>query len=170
MLYKKITPLYVIINIFVFFAVVIFHSSFADVFTIKSATPMLLLPLITAFAFYHSSLACLGVGLICGAVVDSVSAGSYCFNTILFIVLATVGSRAANSLFNKNIKAAAVAAIISSSFYFISSWLVFYAFGSTLEDSLGYILSYGLPSAIYSALFIFPFYYIFKVIEKIKYK
>lgn len=170
MLYKKNNPLYIIINVLIFFVIFIFQSTTVNIIAIKSVSPLLLLSLITAFGFYHSPLVCLSAGIICGAALDSIVADSYCFNTLCFAVFGVFVSKASNSLFNKNIKAAAALSFIISSCYFVLVWLVFHTFDSLIENSLGYLFSFSIPSAFYSSLFIFPFYYLFKALEKIKYK
>ncbi len=168
MLKKRTSPIKIVLNIVIFFLVIILHTSEALDISIKTATPFLLLPLITAFSFFNPLGACVIAGILSGALIDSVSSGAYCYNTILITILACFVSLASDNLFNKNIQSAAVLSFIVSGVYYVFLWLLFHNFGSSLEDSVGYLLSYAFPSAVYSALFIFPFYYICRILSKIK--
>ena len=168
MLEKKYSPLIFIVNTAVFFVVIMLHTSEIADLSIKTATPFLLLPLITAFSMFapmrHSVIA----GIISGALIDSVSSRSYCFNTIIFLVIAVFVCVAANNLFNKNIQSAAVLSLITAAIYYILLWICFYSIPGTLEDSLGFLLRYALPSAVYSAVFIFLFYYLYRFLYETK--
>ena len=46
--------------------------------------------------------------------------------------------------------------------YFILRWLIFYAFTVGAQDNLTYLLHYAFPSVIYTNIFIFPFYFLYK--------
>jgi cell shape-determining protein MreD len=149
-----------IVNAAVFFAVIFFHTSEIADISIKTATPFILLPLITAYSIFAPFGYSLAAGLISGAFIDSVSSRAYCFNTIMLMLIATFVCMASSYLFNKNIKSAAVLALITSGAYFIFLWLFFYSGTGSMEDSVGFLLKYAFPSAVYSAVFIFPFYYL----------
>lgn len=162
MLTKKHHPLIFFANLFIFFAAVLLHTSEIIDISIKNATPILLIPLLTAFSVFSESGAAAVTGFICGAFLDSVTSGAYCFNTAVLMLIGFSVSCAANSLFNRNVFAAAVLSLIASAVYFILVWLVFHAIGVSVQSSLLYLLSYALPSAIYTAVFIFPFYFLYK--------
>ena len=153
------------VNVAVFFVVIIFHTSEIIDISIKNATPMLLLPLLTAFAFFSPMSACIIAGLISGTLLDSISQG-YCFNTLVLLVLAISVNLIANTLFNKNLFSAVLLSFMTSGAYYLLRWCVFHLVNRTLEDSLGYLLLYGLPSAVYSAILIFPFYYLYKALTE----
>lgn len=168
MLAKKRHPVIFTVNILLFFGVILFSGNDIIDISIKNATPLLLLPMLTAFSIFNSVTACALTGFITGALLDSVSSGTYCFNTIILMVLSVSVSLAANNLFNKNIRAAAALSLMTSFIYYIVYWLVFMAFGVEIQNSLIYLLEYGLPSAVYSAVFIFPFYFLYRHFAKIK--
>ncbi len=168
MYYKRIKPSIIITNVLLFFFLIIFSCSGAVDISIKSASPVILLPLITAFAIFNNLTISAVLGFICGAALDSVSAESYCFNTIFFFVIAIAVHLASNYLFNKNFFGAAALCLLVCAIYFLSLWAVFYAFGVSLLDSIGYLLTHGAPSTIYSAIFIIPFYFLYKKLEKQK--
>lgn len=161
---KRRNFLILIVNIALFFTVILFHTSEIINLSILNATPMLLLPLITAFAIFSPMSACIIASLISGALIDSVAQG-YCFNTLVLLIIAVCVNLFSNSLFNKNLISAIVLSLISSGGYYFLIWGRFHIIGKTVEDSLGYLFRYALPSAVYSALFIFPFYYLYKYLN-----
>lgn len=168
MLAKKRHPIIFIINILLFFVVIIFSGNDIIDISIKNATPLLALPLLCGFAIFSSFESAVIAGLLTGIMLDSVSLGSYCFNAIVFLILGAFISISSNTLFNKNIRAAIALSVMVCFIYFTAYWLVFEAFGKELENSLIYLLQYAVPSAAYSAIFIIPFYYLYKHFDKIK--
>ena len=168
MLRKKHHPLLFIANVFIFTFVILFDTSELADISIKTATPMLVLPLLSAYAFFASTQHCIVVGAITGAFIDSVSYGAYSFNTIVLLLLTVAVSLLSNNLFNKNIRAAVVLTFLISAVYFIFLWLFFYTVAGDMKSSLGYLLKYAIPSAVYSTAFILPFYYIYRKFNNIK--
>lgn len=162
MIAKKNNPLIFISNILIFLIVLFFDMNNKVDISIRNATPLLIIPLLTAFSVFSSLEAATVVGLFSGAMLDSVAAGSYCFNTISLFIMGAVVNLAANNLFNKNMRGVAALTLITAVLYFTAYWLTFYAFGVGIKNSLIYLMSYGFPSAIYSSIFIFPFYFIYK--------
>lgn len=168
MLEKKSHPGIFFLNVLIFFLLIIFHTSEFINISIKTATPLLLLPMLTAFAIFEPFGISATAGFIIGAFLDSVADGSYCFNTLVLMLIGGFVSLFANNLFNKNIFAAAVLSLISCIIYYVLLWFSFHLFGRTVYDSLSYLLGYGFPSAVYSAVFIFPFYFLHRHFNKIK--
>lgn len=155
----------VILNLLIFFLSLFFYYTGMLPIAIKGIAPLLILPILTAFSFFHSPLACALTGLACGVFMDSCALGSYCFNAIVLLLIGTFVSLAASNLFNKNIFSSLVLSLIVCTVYFLLLWLVFHTDGS-INDSLIYLLKYALPSAVYSAVFILPFYYLFRYFNK----
>lgn len=155
-----------LLNILIFFLPLLFYYSGILTLSIKGATPLLVLPILTAFSFFHTPLCCAGVGLACGIFMDACALGSYCFNAIILLLIGAFVSLTSSNLFNKNIRSAVVLSLTTSTIYFVMLWLVFHTDGVTLTDSLLYLLKYALPSAIYTALFIIPFYYLLRHFNK----
>lgn len=166
MLAKKHHPLIFIANVLIFFFVIFFHTSEVFNIGIKNATPLLLLPLLTAFSFFSGVGTAAVAGFVSGAFMDSVASHTHCFNTVVLMLVGVFVSLAADNLFNKNISAAAVLSLIASAVYYLLMWLFFHGIGNTVRDSLTYLLSYALPSAVYSALFIVPFYFIYRYFDR----
>lgn len=163
---KKNKWLLIFANILIFFFVILFTVSGVIDINIKNATPLLLIPLITAFSIFNPVGKSVVAGLVAGACLDSVQIGSYCFNTIAFLILAVMVYLISNNLFNKNIQSAVTLCLIVSLLYFIAKWGIYFTAGLNMKDSAEYLLSYALPSALYSTVFIFPLYYLYRFFEK----
>lgn len=162
---KKSSPWIFILNMLIFGSILVFDINTKVDITIRNATPLLIIPLLSAFSVFSSLEAAAVVGLFSGAMLDSVMSGSYCFNTITLFLLGAVVNLAANNLFNKNMRGVAALTLIMAVLYFLVYWLRFFAFTTNMKNSLIYLMSYGFPSAIYTTAFIFPFYWIYKKID-----
>lgn len=165
MIRKKLNPIIILSNILIFIVVLFFQTSEIFDISIKTATPMIPLSLIIGFAFFSSMRSAIIWGLISGIMIDSVAYKSYCFNAIAFMLIAVAVYLASNNLFNKNLKAALVLALICSVVYFVLLWILFYS-KTSIDSSLGYLLKYALPSATYTAVLVIPFYFIYRYFSK----
>ncbi len=164
---KKKHPVVSTLKILIFFfAVLLYYSSSLNL-TVKGITPLLILPIITAFSLFHSPLVCAFSGLLCGIFMDACAVGSYCFNAIVLMVIGVCVSVASNNLFNKNIQSATVLSLITGTLYFCLLWAFFHTDNVTMKDSFIYLLNYAFPSMLFSAVFILPFYYLYKYFNKI---
>ncbi len=159
-------PTITVINILIFFALLLFYYTGILPLTVKGVTPLLILPLLTAYSIYHSPIASALTGAACGIFMDSIALGSYGFNAVVLLILGTLVAIAANNLFNKNIFAATVLSLITCIVYFILQWAFFNTDNVSLNDSLIYLLKYALPTSVYSAVFILPFYYLYRYFDK----
>lgn len=164
---RKNRPLIITADILLFFFAILFQITGIPDITIKTATPLLLVPMITAFSVYSSLPAAAVTGFVTGACLDGMASGTYCFNTIVLMLTGVAVYLTANNLFNKNVQSATALSLITAGIYFSLKWLVFYAFGVSVQDSMEYLLSFALPSALYTSLFIFPFYYLFRYFNKL---
>ncbi len=164
---NKKHPFIFIFNVIIFFVLILIHYTDKTAINISGISPVSILPLLTAFSMFHSPLASALTGLFAGIFMDSCTIGSYCFNAIILLCLGTAISLAANNLFNKNILAAVVLSLITCFIYHVSQWLVFQTFGKAFNESLMYLLKYAAPSALFSAVFIIPFYFIYKHFDKV---
>ncbi len=166
-MYKKKHPIILTLNILIFFSALLFHYTDAFSISIKGLTPLLILPILTAFSLFNSPLSSALTGLAAGVFMDACSVGSYCFNAIVLMLIGVFVCLLSNNLFNKNIRSAAVLSVISCAFYFILQWLFFHTDNVSIKDNFIYLLKYALPSVLLSAIFIFPFYYLYKHFDKI---
>ena len=155
------------IHIVVFSLVILFHISNIASLRIGTATPLLILPLLTAFSIFNSPAKSVVMGFIAGAALDSISL-SFGFNTVCLMILSLAVCLAANNLFNKNIGAAFTLTLLASAVYKILWWFFNYFFVLDIKESFALLLQYVLPSALYSAVFILPLFYIYKWLNKIK--
>ena len=163
---RKRHPGIVFLNIIVFFCLILFHGNFESALSIEHASPFILLALLTAFATYSEVGFAAVAGAVSGAFVDSIAAGSYCFNTIALMLLSVMVCLFSNSVFNRNLKAAVTLCFIISLIYFISHWLTFNAFKASAGDNIEYLLHSALPSALYTSVFIFPFFFLYRYWNK----
>ena len=168
MLYKKSHPFIALITFILFFLFIIQSSADSLNFSFKGIIPFILLPLLTAYSIFGNVKPCAIVGFVVGACVDSVANECFAFNTIVLMLTAVFVCLAANNLFNKNIYAAVVLSLITSISYFALNWLIFHALGSTVKEVLEFLLRFSLPAALYTSVFIIPFFYLYKHFDKIK--
>lgn len=159
---KKRHPGLAIISFLLFFFAFIIHYNDTIDISIKNAVPIIILPLLTAFAMFSSPAVSATVGLIIGICMDGAASGALCFNAAVLMLAAVLVSVSANNLFNRNIRSALLLSVIVSLFYFVLRWVFFYAFTLSARDNLTYLLSYAFPSVIYTNIFIFPFYFLYK--------
>ncbi len=164
---NKKHPFIFTFNILIFFVLILLHYTNRTSINIFGVTPLLVLPLLTAFSIFHSPLASGVTGLLAGIFMDASTTGSYCFNAIVLLCLGAAVSVTSNNLFNKNIFASVVLSLITGGIYYICQWLIFYTVGKDFADCLMYLLKYAAPSALFSAVFIFPFYFLYKYFHKI---
>lgn len=159
---KKRHPWINIISFLLFFFAFIIHYTDIINIGIKNAQPLIILPLLTAFSMFNGVGVSAAVGLTIGIFMDSVSSGAVCFNAAVLMALAALVSVCAERLFNRNIRASVLLCLLTSLFYFLLRWVCFYAFGMGPQENLTYLLSYAFPSVLYTAVFIFPFYFLYK--------
>lgn len=144
-----------------FFAFIIHYTDIIDI-GIRNAEPLIILPLLTAFSMFGGVGVSAAVGLITGIFMDSSASGAVCFNAAVLMLSAAMVSVLSERLFNRNIRSAVLLCLLTSLFYFLLRWLCFYSFGIGPQDNLTYLLSYAFPSILYTAVFIFPFYFIYR--------
>ena len=160
--------LLVTFNVIIFFAFSLLHYSDVLSFDFFGAGTTLLIPLLVAFSLWHSPITCAMAGMLSGIIMDSSAQGAYCFNAIILLLVGVFVSVTSNTLFNKNLPSAIVISLICSVIYYLMQWAIFHTFSEGVKHSLSFLLEISLPSAILTALFIFPFYYLYKYVEKIK--
>ena len=162
MLRKKHHRLLFLANSLLFAFAILFDTTSLFDISIKSAVCLLVIPLLCAYSFFSSTWRCIAAGLICGIFIDSVSHNANCFNAVALMLLTVAVGFCSNNLFNKNIFSAAVLTLLASAVYFTLLWIFFYIVPTDMKSSLGYLLKYAFPSAVYTTVFSFPFYYIQK--------
>ena len=164
---KKRHPWIALINFMLFFLAFIFHYTDIIDISIKNAEQLIIIPLLTAFSMFSGTGASVAVGLLTGIFMDSSASGAVCFNAAVLMLSAALVSVCAERLFNRNIRASVLLCVLVSLFYFLIRWVCFYAFGTGVQDNLTYLLSYAFPSVLYTAVFIFPFYFLYRYFNKL---
>lgn len=155
-------------DIMLFFVVSLLHYSDFLNFKLFGAGTTILIPLLVAFSMNHSPLTSAMAGMLSGIIMDSSAHGTYCFNAILLLLIGTFVSVSSSTLFNKNLPSAVVISLICSTVYYLLQWAIFHTFSEGIANGLSFLLEISLPSAVLTALFIFPFYFLYKYIQKIK--
>lgn len=128
---------------------------------IGTATPVLLLPMLIVISCFLKEWVGFWFGLVFGIALDVFMADSRIFNTVAFILIGVGAGLLFHYFFNRNIKAVIIGGFIICFAYFLLKWLFLtFFFG---DDSAFLVLfKYEIPSAIYSALFVIPFFYFVK--------
>lgn len=145
----------------------LYICSYTDIVNLRigNAIPMPLISPIIAAGIYYGEWVGFSTGLITGIFVDSVSAQSNCFNTIILLIIGCAAGILIKYYLNNNIISAYVISLTSCLIYFVLYFILYYFTKS--RQGISYLLFYALPSAVYSAAFIVPCYYLGKLVKKI---
>ncbi len=137
-------------------------------FTLKigNAVPVMTLAATVSVAFYFGEWWGFTAGILSGIFADAVTNGSYCFNAVILLLVGLLSGVLLRKYLNRNIFSAVALSGISSGIYFFLKGLFFIGDYGALQGA-EYLLLHSLPSAVYSALFIIPFYFLGKLIKKI---
>lgn len=149
------------INAVLFTILILFHFSGASI-KIGGANPFTVLALLVAVIIFSSEFTGVLTGALIGIILDSVTSTPVGFNTITLILISFLATLISHYIFNKNLKAALTLCLICAALYFSARWLVGFAFTGDIAGSFTYLLSYAATSAVYTTVFIIPFFYIEK--------
>ena len=164
---KTKKPLLTIVtNAVLLAALLLFHYSGASI-AISSANPMAALALLVAIIMYAGEIAGVLTGMLIGIVLDSVTSTPIGFNTVTLTVISFAAALISHYLFNCNLKSALTLCLLFSFAYFFSRWIVGFAFTGDTAGSFLYLIRYAVPSAVYTTVFIIPFFYLEKLIFKL---
>lgn len=158
---KRLRFISAFVNVMLICTVIALRYSGVLTFQIGNAIPVVVLPIIIAIALFSSNTASLLYALLAGILMDSMSSDSSCFNTLFLVVTATACNLLINRLLNRNIKAAVYLSAVISLIYFFLKYLIFFAFRS-ISVNYDYFMLYLIPSVLYTAIFIIPFYFLEK--------
>lgn len=140
------------------FAVYLFHYTGLIDITIYGASPLILLPLTVAVAMFYDELVGLVFGIICGFAIDAVAGSSSVFNTVTFMFIGFAVGLLAKRIFNRNLPGAIALTFISALVYFGIKWIIT-AIIPDVQGKVYYLFWHLTPSAVYTVLFILPFYF-----------
>ena len=158
---KRLRFISAFVNVAVICLITALRYSGVLTFKIGNAVPVVVLPVIIAISLFSSNTASLLYALFAGVLMDSMAADSSCFNTLFLVVTATACNLLISRLLNRNIKAAIYLSAIISLVYFFLKYLIFFAFNS-ISVNYDYFMLYLIPSVLYTAIFIIPFYFLEK--------
>lgn len=154
------------VNFLLFIIIAFAHNTGFRPFSILNANPFAIFALLVAFSMFATEWSSCFTGLFLGMFIDSASSNGSVFHTILFFLTALFVSVTSRYFFNNNIKAAIVICLICSLFLFGTKWIIFYGFNLGANESISFLLKSALPSAVYTAIFIIPFYYFERMLFK----
>ncbi len=161
MLNKTSTKGYVFLIFLIFFLSLTVFGGSGISLAVNGVSPILSLSLLVPFASFFSPIASALAGFLCGAVLDSISADSYCFNSLCLLLLAVLAHLLATHIFNRNLKATLALCLLITFLYHIFYWLLFVAFSISFSDNLRYLLQMAVPSCVYTAVISALFYFVF---------
>lgn len=127
-------------------------------FTIGTATPVLLVPMVVMIACFLREWTGFLFGLFCGIGLDVFSSGSRCFNTVAFILVGGLAGLLYHYFFNRNIKSAIIGGVIFSFGFCFLRW-IFLCFFAGDSSAVLMLFRYEIPSALYTSVFVIPFFY-----------
>ena len=133
---------------------------------IGNAVPFMMIAAVITVSFYYGEWWGFTAGIISGAFADAVTSNSFCFNAIFLLFVGTAAGLLLKQYLNHNIFSALTLSGVSCGIFFFIKGLYFMADYGAIQG-FEYLLLHSLPSAVYSALFIIPFYYIGKLLNKI---
>lgn len=150
-----------------FFVLILFTAAFqhTGLFLpeIFGARAMLLIPLCVCIAMFERSMGGLVFGVLCGVLWDAASArGDGFFSVCLACVGFLTGLVITHYMRNNILASLIISGTFCVSINFIY-WLIFIALKG-YEGALTLLMSYYLPSAVYSFLFTFVYYYLVRFI------
>lgn len=151
------------INVLLFIIFVILSGTTGISLKISNASPVFAIALLVSLSMFLSETASAFSGFVFGAFMDATSILPFGFNSIYLAITALATALIIRHLFNNNLRSAIALCLMISLLYFFFRWIIGYS-GADLESSLGYLIKFGVPSAIYTTIFVIPFYYLEKFI------
>ncbi|MBE6781350.1 MAG: rod shape-determining protein MreD [Ruminococcaceae bacterium] len=149
------------VNILLLAAAFMLRYSGVAVFNIGQAVPLILLPAALSISIFYSENIGLLTGFLTGVFIDSVSSDSSCFNTLFFTIGCAVCSVLSSRFLNRNLKAALCLSAGMSFLYFMLKYIIYFVFFG-VSVNYDYFILYLIPSAVYTAVWVFPFYFLNK--------
>lgn len=164
---RRVVSLHTLCYLALFF--VLFFLTYTDVLTLKiaNAAPFPFVALVVCIAFFYDIKAAFFAGLICGIFCDAVSAQPSPFNAICLALIGCAAALLISFYLNRNILSLLVLSAGGCAVYFFAVWTISF-FSHLGADSMEHFLFFILPSAIYSAVLVFPIYFVGKLINRIQ--
>ncbi len=136
--------------------------------TIFGSHAFLLIPLVVCIAMFERDLASTLMGIFAGALWDVSAAWGDGFNAIFLMLIATIVGLLINYLMRNNLSSAMLLGGVSIIAYTIIHWFIFIVCRG-IDGAFKLLLTFYLPSAIYTFLFVPVFYIIMRsFLQKLK--
>jgi rod shape-determining protein MreD len=164
---KNRNNLILVFQAFVIFCIGIIHYSSFISLKIGNASPLIIIPFLIVVCFFSGMWRGVIFAFIYGIYMDSIAADTLCFNTLVLGITMCVCGLLITHVLNRNISAVLLLSLLTCVFYFLLKWLIFYLFAG-VEHNQEYLFYYAVPSAIYTAAFSLPFYYVAKFFSNSK--
>lgn len=160
--------IYIRRGMFIFLIALSAAIQHSGVFTpsLFSAKAMLLIPALVSVAMFEKSMAGLFFGVLAGALWDFASPKGDGFFAVVLAVAGYFICVILTYFMRNNIYSAVIINTALSFFVNVFYWLWF-IFSKGYESSVDVLFSFYLPSALFTCLFIFIYYYVAKLIVKI---
>ena len=150
-----------VINALLIFIIFILRYSCGVTLGIGQAVPIILIPLVISCAIFYGENAAMLAGFFAGVLMDSSSASGSWFNALFLTLGALVCGFLSSRVLNRNFKAAICLSVGFSFGYFFVKYLIFFVFEG-IPVSYDYFLLDLIPSAVYTAAWLIPFYFLQK--------
>ena len=137
-----------------------------DDFSILGARAFLLIPLTVTISMNEKSMGGLSFGLLAGVLWDVATARGDGFYSVSLALAGFTAGAAVTYLVRNNILASLLLTSGACLFVTVSYWLIFIVMRG-YEGALSLLLSFYLPSAVYSLAFTAVYYYLIKNIIKL---
>ncbi len=152
-----------VIGLFIIIHILTYNPFFS--LKIFNAAPVLTISAVVMVAYYFGEWWGFMAGVLSGVFSDAVTSGASCLNAVFLLLLGLVSGILLKQYLNRNILSACMLSFAGSAIYFLVIGPIF-TLNNDVFQGLEYLLLHCLPSAIYSGFFVFPFFYIFKLIKK----
>lgn len=133
--------------------------------SVGALSPMLLVPFVVCVAMYERSMTGLAYGVIAGALWDFASTGA---DGMFTLMLATVGFAVGITVtfyIRNRLFSAFVLTLISSAAVSVAYWMLF-VLRKGFDGTWMILMTRFIPVAVYTALFVFVYYYLIGFIVK----
>ncbi len=154
------------INLFIIIFLFVLRYSGLVTLAIGQAVPITLIPFVAAVALCYGEWYGAAAGFFAGALMDSVTTASSCFNSLTVMLIGLVCGLLSSYYLNKNLYAAACVSLGASFTYLFARLLFFYSFKG-ISIGADYYSLYFIPTVFYTALFIIPFYFLEKKLKSL---
>ncbi len=151
----------VISNLLLILSVFVLRYSCSLTLSIGQAVPVLLIPLVLSCAIFYGENVAMLAGFFAGVLMDSVAATPSWFNTLFLTIGGLICAVLSSRVLNRNFKAAICLSVGISFGYFFIKYLIFFVFEGIVVNYDYFVLDL-IPSALYTSLWLIPFYFMQK--------